>query len=155
MLETGTEAPDFTATLDDGSTFRLSNYRGKKNVVLYFYPKDFSGGCTREACSFRDNYDVISRYDAIIVGVSSDDEASHRGFREKHGLPFPLIADTDGTLAETYAGRSMFGLLRTRATYVIDKQGIIRDVLKHDILIGRHVPEVVEALERIGGAPRR
>ena len=100
MLKEGTQAPDFKATLDSGESFSLSDQRGKQNVVLYFYPKDFTPGCTREACTFRDNYDDIKQYDAMIIGVSTDSVDSHQRFREKHELPFPLIADPDKKLVK-------------------------------------------------------
>ena len=151
MFKPGMPAPDFTATLDDGSQFHLASYHGDKNVVLYFYPKDFTAGCTKEACAFRDNYDEIGRYDAIIVGVSGDSESSHGSFRERHHLPFPLIADTDRDLITLYQARGLFGMT-ARVTYVIDKQGIIRAALRHDLLVGRHVPEVVRTLEVIEAA---
>jgi thioredoxin-dependent peroxiredoxin len=146
MLSVGTRAPEFTATLDDGSSFSLSDVRGKQNLVLYFYPKDFTGGCTKEACSFRDNYDAIQDYDAIIVGVSRDDEASHTSFKEKYSLPFPLIADTDRSLHTAYDVKGSLPFMLPRVTYVIDKEGIIRAALRHDVMIGRHVSEVLDAL---------
>ena len=92
MLPAGSPAPDFMARLDDGSEFSLASQRGVKNVVLYFYPKDGTTGCTAEACSFRDNYAAIAAYDAIIIGVSGDTEASHREFKHEYDLSFPLIA---------------------------------------------------------------
>ncbi len=152
MLKPGTPAPDFTATLDDGSTFRLADYRGRKHVVLYFYPRDFTPGCTAEACSFRDNYGAIAAYDAIIVGVSADDERSHAAFREKHNLPFPLIADAGGRLRELYDAKGWIPWMPPRITYVIDKDGIIRAAMRHDFRVTAHVPEVIAALEAI--APR-
>src|SRR5512135_2710696 len=130
MLSVGSQAPDFTAPLDDGSQFHLADYRGTKNVVLYFYPADFTPGCTREACAFRDNYDKISTYDAIIVGVSSDDEARHTGFREKHNLQFPLIADPGREVAQRYDAKGILPFVKPRVTYVIDKQGIVRAAMR-------------------------
>jgi len=152
MLKPGTPAPDFTATLDDGSTFRLADCRGRKNVVLYFYPKDFTPGCTAEACSFRDNYGAIAAYDAIIIGVSGDPADRHAAFRETHALPFPLIADPDGKLRELYDARGWIPWMPPRVTYVIDKEGVIRAALRHDFRVTAHVPEVLEALARF--APR-
>ena len=147
MLTVGSQAPDFTAALDNGTTFHLADYRGVKNVILYFYPKDFTAGCTKEACGFRDNYEAINAYDAIIVGVSGDSESSHSAFREKHTLPFPLIADPEKELLSKYDARGgLLAFMPPRVTYVIDKDGVIRAAMRHDILIGRHVSEVVEAL---------
>jgi len=154
MFKPGMLAPDFTATLDDGSDFQLERFRGKSNVVLYFYPKDFTAGCTKEACAFRDNYDEIGRHNAVIVGVSADSEASHGSFREKHGLPFPLIADPEKRIIGLYEARGLFGMT-ARITYVIDTQGIIRAAMRHDLLVGRHVPEVVRTLEVIEAASGR
>jgi peroxiredoxin Q/BCP len=151
MLKAGTPAPDFTATLDDGSEFHLASFRGSKNVVLYFYPKDFTAGCTKEACAFRDNYDEIGQHNAIIVGISADDQASHEGFRTKHGLPFQLIADPERRVIGLYDARGMLGMT-ARVTYVIDTEGVIRAALRHELLIGRHVPSVVRALEEIEAA---
>src|SRR4051812_28758795 len=110
MLSVGSQAPDFTATLDDGSEFQLSSYRGTKNVVLYFYPRDFTPGCTREACSFRDNYEEIEKYDALIVGVSADSAGQHGKFREQFNLPFPLITDPGRDLMATYGAKGMLSL---------------------------------------------
>lgn len=149
MLRPGTPAPDFTARLDDGTSFRLSDERGKRRVVLYFYPKDFTPGCTTQACSFRDNYEAIREQNAIIIGVSSDDPATHATFRERHALPFPLIADTDGRLRELYDVRGWLPFLPPRVTYVIDERGIICAALRHDLRVRAHVPEVLHALERL------
>ncbi len=149
MLQTGTKAPEFTATLDDGSEFSLAYVKGKQNLVLYFYPRDFTQGCTKEACSFRDNYNAIKQYDAIIVGVSRDDTGRHTAFREKHDLPFPLIADRDGSLQAAYDVKGLLPFRTPRTTYVIDKAGIIRAAMNHEFRIGRHVTDVVEALASI------
>ena len=152
MLKTGTPAPDFTATLDDGSEFSLSAHRGQKHVVLYFYPKDFTPGCTAEACSFRDNYGAISGYDAIIVGVSGDDSGSHTSFKEKHELPFPLLSDPDGKIRDLYDAKGWIPWMPPRVTYVIDKEGTVRAAMRHDFKVDAHVPEVLKALEKLAPA---
>ncbi len=150
MLEAGTVAPQFTATLDSGETFNLGDWRGRKHVVLYFYPKDDSPGCTREACAFRDKYEPITALDAIIVGVSADSADSHQQFREKHSLPFPLIPDTDKRLSKLYGARGLLGLMTARVTYVIDKQGIIRGAFRHEVRgIGHHIEDAVRTLQEI------
>jgi len=147
MLAVGSQAPDFTATLDDGTPFRLADHRGARNVVLYFYPKDFTPGCTKEACGFRDSYDAINAYDAVIVGVSGDSESTHASFRDKYGLPFPLIADPEKELLAKYDARGgLLAFMPPRVTYVIDKEGVIRAAMRHDLFVGRHVREVLEAL---------
>ena len=151
MLRPGTPAPDFTATLDDGSTFRLADDRGKRHVVLYFYPKDFSPGCTAQACSFRDNYDAIRARGAVVIGVSADDTVSPARFRERHALPFPLISDPERRLHELYDVKGWLPFLPPRVTYVIDREGIIRAALRHDLRVSAHVPEVLAALDRLTG----
>lgn len=149
MLKEGTEAPAFETQLDTGETFRLADQRGQRNVVLYFYPKDFTMGCTREACSFRDEYDEVEKYDAVIIGVSTDSAESHQRFRERHDLPFPLIADQDRRLVKLYDAVGLLPFMTARVTYVIDKQGVIRRAVRHDLNIGAHLTDVLEALQAI------
>ncbi len=149
MLQVNTTAPDFETKLDDGSSFRLSALQGKKNVVLYFYPADFTGGCTAQACSFRDNYDAVQAFDAIIVGVSGDSVEKHVAFKEKHSLGFPLIADEDRRIATKYEVTSAIPMIRPRITYVIDKEGVIRSAFRHDLAIGKHLSDTLEALEKL------
>lgn len=146
MLQPGTVAPEFRATLDDGSEFALAELKGRQNLVLYFYPKDFTAGCTKEACSFRDNWDAVRGYDATVVGVSRDDAASHTAFRAKHDLPFPLIADPDGSLHEAYDVKGLLPFVPPRITYVIDKEGVVRAAIRHDLRVSQHVSDVLEAL---------
>ena len=147
MLSPGDRAPDFHGTLADGRQLRLRDFRGRRHVILYFFPKDFTPGCTKEACGFRDNYDAIAAYDAVIVGVSGDSEGSHASFREKYDLPFPLIADPDKELLTKYDARGgLLAFMPPRVTYVIDKEGVIRAAMRHDLFVGRHVGEVLEAL---------
>lgn len=149
MLKVGTKAPEITGTLDDGSQFVLSEALGEKNVVLYFYPRDFTPGCTKEACNFRDNYDAIGQHGAMIVGVSSDSAERHTTFRESLKLPFPLLADPSRAVIEAYDARGLFGLGTARITYVIDMEATIRAAMRHDLNIGAHVPEVLAALAKI------
>ncbi len=133
-LEVGQMAPDFEAKIETGETIKLSDYRGKK-VVLYFYPKDATPGCTAQACNLRDNYDALLKAGYVVLGISSDDEKSHKKFIEKQNLPFPLIADTDLKVHEAYGtwveksmyGRKYMGTART--TFVIDEQGKIAEVI--------------------------
>lgn len=152
LLKEGDRAPDFTSRLSTGEVVSLQDYHGKSNVVLFFYPKDFTPGCTKQVCSFRDNYNVLERHDAVLLGVSFDGEKSHGAFIEKHNLPFPLISDTDKSISRAYAAADRLGGLlpgSKRVTYVIDKQGIIRAVLHHEIMISRHVDGVIDALKKI------
>lgn len=134
-LEVGQMAPDFEAKIETGKTIKLSDYRGKK-VVLYFYPKDATPGCTAQACNLRDNYDALLKAGYVVLGISSDDEKSHKKFIEKQNLPFPLIADTDLKVHEAYGtwveksmyGRKYMGTART--TFVIDEQGKLAEVIE-------------------------
>lgn len=135
MLNIGDKAPDLLGRNSEGKEIRLSDFPGK-NIILYFYPKDNTPGCTAEACSFRDNYQTFLDMGYVVIGVSKDSEASHLKFKEKHSLPFILIADTDHSLAEAFgvwrmkkmAGREYMGIVRT--TFVIGADGIISDVVE-------------------------
>lgn len=134
-LEVGQLAPEFEAKIETGATIKLSDYRGKK-VVLYFYPKDATPGCTAQACNLRDNYNALLNAGYVVFGISSDDEKSHKKFIEKQNLPFPLIADTDLKVHEAYGtwveksmyGRKYMGTART--TFVIDEEGKIAEVIE-------------------------
>jgi peroxiredoxin Q/BCP len=131
-LQVGDPAPDFEAVNDENQTVHLSDFRGKR-VVLYFYPKDNTPGCTTQACGFRDQYAAIGEKNAIVLGVSPDSAQSHVKFKSKFGLPFPLLVDSDHRLAEAYgvwrqktmAGHKYMGVLRSH--FVIDEQGRIAD----------------------------
>jgi peroxiredoxin Q/BCP len=131
----GTKAPQFTTTDQDGKPFSLSALKGKK-VVLYFYPKDMTPGCTAEACSLRDNYQALQKAGYEVLGISSDDEKSHRKFIEKEKLPFRLLADTDKSvhhLYGTWVEKSMYGrkyMGTARVTFVIDQNGVIEEVIE-------------------------
>ena len=150
MLKPGDRAPEIEANLEDGSTFRLSDQKGHKNVVLYFYPADFTGGCTRQACGFRDAYSDIRDLDAVIVGVSGNSGESHAAFKEKYRLPFQMIADQDHKVMQDYEAAKK-GIVRPRITYVIDKEGVVRAAFRHDIAINRHISDTIEALKAIQG----
>ena len=121
-LSVGTAAPEFTAKDTNGNTVSLSNLAGKK-VVLYFYPKDDTPGCTKQACSFRDNYSAYQGKDIVVLGISKDDETSHQKFTEKYNLPFPLLADVDGSIIKAYDVDG--GGYAKRVTYVVDENGKI------------------------------
>lgn len=149
-LVAGDEAPDFALPDADGNTVRLSDYRGRK-VVLYFYPKDDTPGCTQEACSFRDNLARLTSAGAVVLGVSPDTPKSHRKFADKYGLPFPLLSDVGASVAQTYGvwvkknryGREYMGIERT--TFVIDEAGRIHRVFPK-VKVAGHVEEVLAAL---------
>ena len=134
MVEVGQTAPDFEAKDQNGEKITLSQYKGKK-VVLYFYPRDNTPGCTAQACDLRDNIERLAQNGYQVIGVSTDTEAKHRNFIEKYDLPFPLIADTDNAVHELYGtwqlkknyGKEYMGTVRT--TFVIDEQGKVSDVI--------------------------
>jgi peroxiredoxin Q/BCP len=151
ILKEGECAPDFTANTDTGEKVSLADYRGKKNVVLFFYPKDFTAGCTRQACSFRDTYSEFASLNAVVFGVSPDDAASHATFSKRHRLPFALISDSTRVLSKAYGAERLGGLIGTqrRVTYVIDTKGIIRMAAHYELAIERHVPEALEALRAL------
>jgi len=133
-LEVGQKAPDFEVKDQEGNTIRLPDYRGKK-VVLYFYPKDNTPGCTAQACNLRDNYEALLRAGYVVLGISSDSQKSHKRFAEKQNLPFPLLADDNLSVHEKYGtwvekqmfGRKYMGTART--TFVINEEGIIEDII--------------------------
>ncbi len=149
MLKPGTVAPLFTATLDDGSPFDLASFHGRQHVILYFYPKDFTPGCTAQACSFRDNYAEITGLGAALFGLSADADESHERFKDRFDLPFPLIADPSRTIHRQYEVTGLLPFITPRITYVIDSAGIIRAAIRHDILVTQHIPDVVAALKRL------
>ena len=150
MIQPGTPAPDFALPTDDGATIRLSDLRGRR-VVLFFYPKDDTPGCTVEACEFRDAYTRFQAQDTVVLGISADGIASHARFRAKFDLPYPLLADEDHAVAEAWGvwkEKSMFG--RTfmgieRSTFVIDRDGTIAHAFRRVSPEG-HADEVGEAI---------
>jgi peroxiredoxin Q/BCP len=150
MLKEGAKAPAFSLPSDDGGTVALEDLKGKK-VVLYFYPKDDTSGCTAEACEFRDSWAAVKRKGAVVLGVSPDGVTSHGKFKQKYDLPFPLLADEDHAVAEAYGawgeksmyGRKYFGILRT--TFVIDEAGRVTKVFEKVKPKG-HAAEVLAAL---------
>jgi peroxiredoxin Q/BCP len=150
MLNEGDLAPDFSLPADDGSTIRLSDLKGHK-VVLYFYPKDDTPGCTKQACGLRDDYSAFDERDAVVLGVSPDSVDSHVKFRGKYELPFRLLADTDHDVAEAYGvwkektlyGRKHWG--NQRDTFVIDEAGRIAKIFRR-VKPEKHVGQVLEVL---------
>ena len=154
MTEIGDRAPDFSLRDGDGNTVSLAGLRGKK-VVLYFYPKDDTPGCTKEACAFRDARDEFEAAGAVVLGVSPDDETSHRKFSAKFGLSFPLLADPDHGAAEAFGvwkERSMYG--RTfmgveRSTFVIDGEGVLRHA-ERKVKVDGHAEAILEVVRALG-----
>jgi peroxiredoxin Q/BCP len=150
MVEEGKPAPDFELQSDTGDTVRLSDFRGKP-VVVYFYPKDDTPGCTTQACGIRDNYEAFGERGAVVLGISPDDESSHVKFKEKYGLPFTLLADPTHEVAEAYGvwgERKLYGktyMGGERSTFLIDPDGNVSDVMRR-VKPDTHVDQVLAAL---------
>ena len=145
----GDSAPDFTKTTQDGDSISLSKFRGDKMVVLYFYPKDETPGCTAEACTFRDNFEDFVEAGAVVIGVSQDSEQTHKKFAEHHRLPFLLVSDADKGLQKAYGVPKTMGLLPGRVTYVIDRQGTVQHVFNSQLNAKKHVSEALEVVRRL------
>lgn len=144
------KAPELLGTDQDGKEIKLSDYKGKK-IVLYFYPKDSTPGCTSQACSLRDNYELMQKRGYAVIGVSVQDEKSHKKFIEKYNLPFPLIADVDKTLNETFGvygekkmcGRTYMGTYRT--TFIINEEGVIEEIFTpKQIKVKEHAEQILK-----------
>jgi len=152
-IEPGKKAPDFTAPTDGGGKIKLSDFKGKK-VILYFYPKDDTSGCTKEACAFRDGKPNFSRAKAVVLGISRDSAASHDKFKKKYDLNFPLVSDEDGKICAKYGtwieksmyGRKYMGI--ERATFLIDEKGVVRNVW-HKVKVPGHAEEVLAAIKAL------
>ena len=148
-MKVGDRAPDFTLESKTGEKVSLSQFYGQKNVVLYFYPKDETMGCTREACGFRDRYEAFADLGAEVVGVSSDSPESHRRFAEHHRLPFTLLSDPGKVVRKLYGVPSNMGFLPGRVTYVIDKSGAVRHIFNSQMHPEEHVNEALNILRVI------
>jgi peroxiredoxin Q/BCP len=147
-IKVGDNAPNFDGATSHGSKLGLKDFLGKKNVVLYFYPKDDTPGCTREACSFRDNLKRIRDMGAEIVGVSLDDVESHKRFAEKYQLPFPLVSDSDKRIAAAYGVLRDPPTMTNRVTFIIDKKGKIAKIYRK-VDVSQHSEEVVTELKKL------
>ncbi len=149
-VKVGDVAPDFTLLSQTGNMVSLKNFLGKRGIVLYFYPKDNTPGCTTEACSFRDSYEVFKDAGADVVGVSSDIPESHQQFAKQHHLPFTLLSDTNGDIRKLYGVPTTFGLLPGRVTYIIDKQGVVRHIFSSQFTPEKHITEALKTLQTMG-----
>jgi peroxiredoxin Q/BCP len=151
LVKVGQPAPEFEVAASDGRVLRLSDFRGKRSVVIYFYPKDFTTICTAETCGFRDAYEEIAPH-AEVIGVSLDSDASHRRFAEQHHVRFPLVSDKDKQLTRSYGAigtiRSWLGLAK-RLTYVIDKGGNVAGVFEGELSASPHLKGVKELLAKM------
>ncbi len=138
----GDKIPDFTLPDQHGNRFDIHNLIGKKNLVIYFYPKDETQGCTREACSFRDNYETFTENGFEVIGISSDSSKSHQQFMQHHHLPFILLSDEKKEVRNLFGVPSgLFGLLPGRVTYVVDKKGIVRHIFNSQLQPKQHIAE--------------
>jgi thioredoxin-dependent peroxiredoxin len=145
----GDQAPDFTLPSQSGEPVRLSERLGEQVVVLYFYPRDNTPGCTAEACAFRDSHEVFSEAGAEVIGVSSDSADRHAAFAGRYDLPFTLLSDAGGHVRKTYGVPAVLGVLPGRVTYVIDRQGTVRHVFKSMTNIDQHVGDALAVVRRL------
>jgi peroxiredoxin Q/BCP len=149
-VKVGSVAPNFTLPSQSGGMVSLEDFLGHKPVVLFFYPKDDSPGCTQQVCAFRDDYEEFGKLDAEVIGISSDSVESHRSFAAKHRLPFTLVSDEGGKVRKLYGVSNTLGLLPGRVTYVIDRKGVVRHIFSSQVGIVQHVEDALEALKSIG-----
>ncbi len=145
----GDLAPDVAFSTHTGERVSLQDYLKRHAVVLYFYPKDHTPICTKEACAFRDAYEDFVEAGATVIGVSADSDQSHQTFAQKHRLPFVLMSDTEGTLRKAFGVPKTMGILPGRVTYVIDKKGIIRHVFSAQLLADQHVKEALAVINEL------
>jgi peroxiredoxin Q/BCP len=146
-VKVGDPAPDFTLTSGEGEQIRLSDFRDKKTVVLFFYPKDDSPGCTVEVCNFRDSHSQFAGAGAEVIGVSSDSEESHQKFASKHSLPMKLLSDPGGKVRDLYGVKSTLGLIPGRVTFVIDKAGVVRYMFSSQVRVNSHVEKALAIVQ--------
>ena len=151
-LQVGDVAPEFTLPKANGELVNLSDFRGRSDVVLFFYPKDNSPVCTAEACSFRDSYEVFRDAGAEVIGVSADSSQSHEQFAARFRLPFVLLSDDGGVVRKRYGVAKTFGIFPGRSSYLIDREGVIRHVFSSQFLPAKHVSEALSVLKRLNGA---
>ncbi len=146
-VKVGDKAPDFTLTAQNGNSVSLSDFLGKQSVVVYFYPKDDTPGCTAESCAFRDSYEVFKDIGAEVIGISGDSTDSHRQFAAKHRLPFILLSDTGNKVRQLYGVPTTLFILPGRVTYIIDKEGIVRNIFDSMLDFKAHVQEALKTLK--------
>lgn len=149
-IKVGDSAPDFTLRSQSGESVTLSSFKDQKAVVLYFYPKDDTPGCTTESCTFRDSFQDFQDLGAEVIGISSDSPDSHQKFASKYSLPFTLVSDTDSSVRKSYGVPATLGLLPGRVTYVIDKNGTVRHLFNSQFTPKKHVDEALAVLKGLG-----
>ncbi|EFA71268.1 redoxin domain-containing protein [Cylindrospermopsis raciborskii CHAB3438] len=148
-IKIGDSAPEFSLTSQNGSTISLRDFRGKKVVVLYFYPKDDTPGCTAESCAFRDQYEVFKTAGAEVIGISGDSRESHQRFATKYNLPFTLLSDPGDQVRKQYGATTAFGFIPGRVTYIIDQNGIVQYVFDSMLNFNGHVQESLKKLQQL------
>ncbi|MBL1210111.1 peroxiredoxin [Geminocystis sp. GBBB08] len=148
-LKIGDRAPDFTLPSATGENISLSQFLGKKAIVIYFYPKDDTPGCTAESCAFRDNYDVFTKAGAEVIGISGDSVASHQQFASKYQLPFILLSDSENQVRKLFDVPATLFVLPGRVTYVIDKEGIVRHIFNSMLDFKAHVDEAIKTIQSL------
>ncbi|MFP4219420.1 MAG: peroxiredoxin [Phormidium sp.] len=146
-INVGDRAPNFTLKNQNGESVSLSDFKGNKAVVLYFYPKDDTPGCTAESCAFRDSYTTFSDAGAEVIGISGDSVSSHKQFAEKHNLPFTLLSDQGNQVRKLYGVPATLFILPGRVTYVIDKEGVIRHIFNSQLDFQGHINESLKVLQ--------
>jgi thioredoxin-dependent peroxiredoxin len=149
MAAIGEQAPDFDTVDHEDKPVHLRDFRGKQAVVLYFYPRDETPGCTLQACNFRDTYQDFADAGAAVIGISADPPDRHRAFATGHRLPFSLLSDTTGKLRQSYGVPKTLGFFAGRVTYVIDKAGTVRHVFDSQFLVGRHIKQALDQVRRL------
>ncbi len=148
-VKVGDTAPDFRLPSLRGGEVALSDFRGKKNVVLFFYPRDASPGCTVEACTFRDAYEEFVAAGAEVIGISSDSVDSHQSFAARHNLPMQLLSDAGGKVRAQYGVKSTLGMIPGRETFIIDQQGVVRHVFRSQVRVKTHVADSLAVLQTL------
>lgn len=152
-LSVGTKLPSFTAQTDKGETIESSSLLGEGPVVFFFYPKNNTPVCTKEACAFRDAYDAFRDHGAKVVGISGDSQGSHQKFREKHKLPFILLSDKGKALRKIFEVKATLGILPGRETFVVDADGVVQHAFSGQRLHQEHVDEALEVVKKLTQAP--
>ena len=153
-INVGDIAPPFNATAHDGRPVSLAEFRGKQAVVVFFYPRDNSPVCTKEACAFRDSYQDFVDAGAAVIGISSDSEESHQSFAATQRLPYLLLSDSEGALRKAFGVPKTLGILPGRVTYVIDREGVVRHVFNSQLQGLKHVDEALAVVKKLNSAEK-